>query len=147
MKKAIIYLLVVFVLFSVGCGLKGILPSECDGIAEYSFLCNLADRFDTRLEDIGNALIIVNSILIGEEIYTKEQALEISADMKDILKNPISWLAFGEELERNTEKYPGLYDVSELYIAEFSKSTEIIGEFDKEKLIGFFSRIETILLK
>jgi len=145
MKKII--LLTCFVFIFTGCSLKGLFPSDCDEVTEYSLLCDLADRLNTRIEDMGNSLIIVNSVLIGEGVYTKEQALEVAFNMKSFLKNPVTWLAFGDELRASTEKYPGLYDISELYIAEFVKTPRIIGGFDRDHLIGFFEKIESILLK
>jgi len=150
MKKLFLMCIIVsttFMFAFAGCSLKGILPSDCDDVVEQSFLCDLADRFDTRIEDIGNGLIVINSVLIGEGVYSKEQALEVASGMKTFLKDPVSWLDFGNELKKRTEKYPGLYDISELYIAEFSKSTLSVGSFDKEHLIGFFEKVEKILLK
>ena len=146
MKKFLLVLIAMSIMFT-GCSLKGILPSACDNNIEESFLCDMADRFDIRVEDIGNGIIILNSILIDKNVYTLEQSYEVVHNIKIVLDDPLSWFDLGKEIKENTAKYPGLYEISSLYINEFMQYPDLpINNFDKELLIGFFNKIEDILI-
>jgi len=127
-----LFLLVIGICFLLSaCALN--LPSKCEQITEPSMLCQMAEEHQVRLEDIGNILIVANAVAIGEGLYTREQAIEVMMDLKYILENPVSYLFFKGEVEKTLIKYPGLFEVAQIYMTELT-SPQIMYSTDREML-------------
>jgi hypothetical protein len=90
MKKLIA---VLFCLSLVGCtGIKQP-PSICDNMESgQSVLCDLANRYDLRLETVGDVLLAVNLRVVGQiDGYGKQEALIFFNRLKDLINTaPIS---------------------------------------------------------
>lgn len=78
MKRLLI--LIMLAGFLAGC--MGQLPSVCDNQTE-SVLCDVAERYNVRLETVGDILMVVNLRAIKEGVYTKSQARGALLSMKE----------------------------------------------------------------
>ncbi|MCK5602634.1 hypothetical protein KAR91_12210 [Candidatus Pacearchaeota archaeon] len=121
------------------------LPSVCDNIEEgQSYLCQVAEKRDVRLEDIGNVLIVANAVSIGEGWYSGQNAIDVMREIRSALDSPVSYLYFKAKVEVTTKKYPGLLEVAEIYLGEFT-SSKIMYTRDRQILIDWFdNRIERL---
>jgi len=121
MNKFIIVLLMALVV--AGCGFN--FPSVCDNMTEPSLMCDIARKYNVRVEDIGNVLIVTNAIAIGEGQYTKEQAVGVFREIRSLLDNPITYMALRGGIYDRLERYPGLYEVSDIYLGEFTALVDV----------------------
>lgn len=118
-------------------------PSVCDSL-EKSLLCELAAEQGMRIEDVGAVVQVANSILIGEGVYSKSQALTVMQHFRDILDNPVSYVFFKTEVEKYVSKYPGLLDVTQYYIDRFV-DTKMMYRADRDLLIAWLDKQVEIL--
>ena len=81
--------------------------------------------------DNGNGLIVANEISIGQGLYTKEQAATVLKEIRDILKNPVSWASFKLEVYAQVDEYPGLFQVVDVYFKELENNTEMVYNTDR----------------
>ena len=124
MKRLSLYLTLTILLAS--CGTAGNLPSTCDNIAPgESILCDMAKERGIRIEDVGNAFIVINAIAIGEGVYTREEALFVCKTLRAILDDPITYIQFHEALTSRINRYPGLLEVATSYLALFNMDIDI----------------------
>lgn len=140
MKKMCKLFLVVFAMSTIGgCGALATMPSVCDSVDPgESVLCDLAKDNKIRIEDVGNAFIFVNAIAIGEGVYTKEEAVEVCQALLDVLDTPITYIALRTELLDQVQKYPGLLEVAQSYMAIFNVDEDIYRK-DRDLLIKWLN--------
>lgn len=136
------YLIILPMILFLGCGFN--FPSVCDNLEEKSDLCAYAEKAGVRLEDFENGIIILNSLAIGQELYSAEQAKEIITDLKVAVISPLSWLVLKTDIEQKLEKYPGLFIVTESYLSVMT-GVDPIPDYDKNRLIGLFDRMLNLL--
>lgn len=134
--KYVLPLLLACLLFT-GCAATG--PSVCDGLTEKSYLCEAADKSGAKLEDIGNVLIVANAVAIGQGVYTKEQALKVMVDIRSRLDFPVSYLFIRSMVTDATSRYPGLFEVAAIYLAQFNSPRIMYGK-DREILTSWLDQ-------
>lgn len=148
MKKLLVAAFLAIALVFTGCAGLGLdnLPSKCDVLTERSVLCELADKAGVRLEDVGNVLIVANTVAIGEGLYTKAQAQEVFKGIVRLLGGPdpdtrafITYAELRDGIMKLVNKYPGLFLIAESYLDMFMQKQEFITEWDKKTLVNFFS--------
>ena len=133
MKKLIS---LIFVLLLVGCA-TGDMPSKCDIIAPGdSILCDMAQERGIRIEDVGNAFIVVNAIAIGEGLYTREEAISVCEGLSEVLDDPITYIAFHAALSDRLDRYPGLLVVAMSYLNMFNLDIEMYAQ-DRALLVNW----------
>ena len=144
-------LLMISTVAFTGCAGWQNMPSTCDKYTEgESVLCGLADKIGVRLEDIGNVLIVANTVAIGEGVYTKEQANEVFTGIINLLGGPsdrafITYDQFRQGILDIAGKYPGLVMVASSYLDMFLGQQQIITPVDKEMLVKWFeARIQVV---
>ena len=136
-------LLIVLLAFT-SCSTVGIAPSVCDDLSEPSLLCQTAAKFGVRLEDIGGALVIANTVAIAAGTYTKADALEVISELRSGLMDPISYIAFRTNISLYVYKYPGLLEVAQMYIKQFTSTQDIL-DTDRKLLIDWLDvQIESL---
>ena len=128
------------VYFAQGCAGIGTRPSICDTLTEPSLLCDLSAKYNVRLEDIGNGLIIANAVAIGQGFYTRDQAVEVMKEIRAILDNPVSYAFFKVGVYEKVDLYPGLLEVASVYFSELGGLTQIMYRTDRDILIGFMDK-------
>lgn len=116
------------------------LPSVCDNLEQPSYLCDISKQYDTRLEDIGNALIIANAVAIGQKVYTREQAISVLTEIRSALDNPISYVVFKNLVYDKVDSYPGLLEVASAYFSILGTNTENILPTDRGFLKSWIDR-------
>lgn len=128
---------------AIGCAGLGDRPSVCD-TTEKSLLCDLSAEYGVRIEDIGNGLIIANSVAIGEGLYTREQARAVLVDLRAILDNPVSYAFFRLQVLDRVAKYPELILVAQQYFDELTTG-QIMYKADRQMLCAWLDdRIEAL---
>lgn len=116
MRRLLIITMLIMFFCLIGCATG---PSVCDSIAPGdSVLCDAVAGEEYQLEDIGNALIIANALAIGEEIYTREEAIEVCQELIELLNSPITYAKFKLGVDEELSDYPGLKDVVDLYTSD-----------------------------
>uniref|UniRef100_A0A6H2A4Q1 Uncharacterized protein n=1 Tax=viral metagenome TaxID=1070528 RepID=A0A6H2A4Q1_9ZZZZ len=143
-RKALVGLLAALLAVIIGCANMPALPSACDSQTE-SMLCDLSKKYNVRLEDIGNGLIIANAIAISQNLYTKEEAVSVMKDIRAILDNPISYAFFKTEVYKHVDAYPGLLEVASIYFAELGAVSKMMYAADRKILIGWLNQQIKIL--
>jgi len=137
-------LIVVIALMLSSCAGFQNLPSVCDDI-EDSALCNIADKNNVRLEDIGNAFIIANAVAIGQGMYSKEQARIVLNEIQGALMNPITWVLFSDIVRNKIDKYPGLLEIAEGYFSVLVSDYTQIYDADRTILVEWLAKQIKIL--
>ena len=133
MKKVMIVCIIVC-LFMTGCFTAN-LPSVCDTAPADSVLCKISNESDKiRLEDIGNGMIIVNTILISEGVYSKEDAATVLTGLIDALEKSLTYAVFKDIVLEYTAEYPELVQIAGIYLDEFSVS-RLMSDFDRNILL------------
>ena len=132
MRKKIGLLLVIVALLVSGCGLMSG-PSVCDDTTEASVLCDLSLKAGVRLENVGNMLIIVNAIAIGEGAYSKQDALHALEGLREFIDSSVSYVLVKSKALEIVDKYPGLFTLTELYLQGFD-STSLLSAKDQRIL-------------
>lgn len=102
----------------------------CDDIQGESILCGIAASSGTRLEDVGNGLIVINAVAIAEGAYTKDDARKVLNKLLEALDEPLTYVVFKEQIVRYTEAYPGLVEVAMVYLDQFSMESQM---YDADK--------------
>lgn len=138
MKKSFLILLLIAVMMTVGCVFND-LPSVCDQLEDKSYLCEIAQKHDIRLESVGTILVVANAVAIGEGVYTSTDALQVMQSIRCVLDQPISYLFFKDKVQGLTEKYPGLLEIADIYLNEFM-STQTMFVRDREILQGWLDK-------
>jgi len=134
MKKLI---LVAYCLILVACVTISKKPSVCITVDQPSYLCEVAEKHDIKLEDIGVILVIANAVAIGEGAYDVDDAINVLDNLIEAVQNPVSYLFIKSEIKKHTMKYPGLFIVAEVYLDEFS-NPQIMTRFDQDILLSWF---------
>jgi hypothetical protein len=94
---------------------------ECNnGYTPNCQLVNVANSLGACLEDIGDSLIVANAFAIGFKKYTVEQALEACNEIVEALDTNLTDLVFRDLVNSKLSGYPGLVEVSGVYIAKFN---------------------------
>ncbi|MCK5611389.1 hypothetical protein KAR91_56485 [Candidatus Pacearchaeota archaeon] len=119
MKKLFVLVMLVAI---VGCSSMTNQLSVCDTITQPSYLCEIANKNNIRIEDVGNILMVANLLAIDQGVYTTAQALSEMKSIRDFLDNPVSYLAVLNLVTDSTSKYPGLFIVASIYIKQFNSS-------------------------
>ena len=119
--KKLLLLTIAIALLATGCISLGPQTSICDDVKTGSYLCQVADDNDTRIEDVGNLLIIANSVAIGQGAYTREEALVTLRHIRRQLDHPVSYLFIRDAVISATSSYPGLFEVATLYMMQFDR--------------------------
>lgn len=127
---------VLLCLAMVNCAGFANLPSVCDDLKE-SVLCDLAAENNIRLEDIGAVLIVANYAAIGQGYYTKEQASAVMTELRDLLKNPVSWTVFKVQVYAQVDA--GIIKVADDYFSLLKSYTEMMYNEDRRILIDFLN--------
>jgi len=122
MKKSFFILFFCGLIFT-GCSLLKLYPQawpECNqNISNESLLKKIADDHETCLESIGNDLIISNALAIGFDMYTREEARNAVNRWIAILDTDISYKGFRKEVYDVLKKYPGMFEVADIYFMQF----------------------------
>lgn len=132
-------LLCIFIWFAAtfpGCATWTTAPSVCDNPPGKSYICDIANDLDIRIETVGQTLIAINAANIGLwNLYTVEQAVDVMQNIRGILDEPISYTFFIFEVEQYIRQYPGMIDVAKDFLKELDKLIEPIAAFDRTLLI------------
>ena len=112
-------------------------PSICDTTTD-SYLCQIADTVNVRLEDMGNMLVVVNrgAILSGQ--YTVDESLLALKGIRLALSDPISYFAF-QRVVRETVGSTELLLVATTVISHFTSNQEML-DADRAILIGWIDK-------
>ena len=139
MKKLLIGLCLLSLIGgAAGCASWTTTPSVCDNPPSKSYLCDIANKYDIRIETIGATLVAVNAANIGMfELYDKKDALRVMTEIRSALDGPISYAFFALEIEKKLYQYPGLLDVAEDILHELDKLLDPIAAFDRQMLIDW----------
>ena len=117
--------LILLTVCTIGCQLRQG-HSVCDSIEPgESVLCDIASAQGVSLEVVGNGLIVVNAIAIGERLYSSREAIEVLEALYGTLEWPITYMLFRDEINKALANYPGLINIIEIYLTEFSLSKRI----------------------
>lgn len=139
------YGLAILIILSLGCSTTlSNLPSKCDNL-ENSLLCDISEKYEVRLEDIGNILIVANDIAIGEDLYSKDDAIRVMNELRAVLDNPVSYAFFRANIYEKINAYPGLLDIASVYFNELENVTQIMYSEDQDLLKGWLDRQISIL--
>lgn len=130
-KKLLIAVLICVLLTS--CSALQTKPGICETNTEPSFLCAVAAEHGVKLEDVGVVLIVANAVAIGEGAYSAEDAIEVLTELRDVLKNPVSYLFFRYRVKKALYKYPALFTVADVYLDAVA-SPQIMHPFDRALL-------------
>lgn len=133
-----------FLFFLVGCGHLANLPSVCDHL-EQSRLCVISQKYDVRLEDVGNILIVANAVAIGQGLYTVDDAIKVMKELRSVLNDPISYALFKAKVDESIRAYPGLIEVASIYFAELGGITDNMYLDDRNLLKGWLDKQILIL--
>lgn len=142
--------LLAFTTLFAGCATYQTFPSVCDTITERSVLCETADKIGVRLEEVGNVLIVANTVAITEGLYTAEQANAVFRKIIELLggeatRSFITYEQFKLKIREILDKYPSLMIVADSYLDMFMSSQTIITEVDKQILIEWLDgRIQVV---
>jgi hypothetical protein len=138
MKKPMLVLMLAMLM---GCALLSKAPSICDDLEGPSLMCEIAAKHNVRLEDIGNALVVINEIAIIEEAYSKEDAIEVLKEIRLLLdKGALSYAMFRLAVYEKAEKYAGLIEVAESYFWTFQNQRSFIYKEDRRILRDWINR-------
>jgi len=88
-------------------------PPECR-------LMQIADKFGVCLRDVGNGLIIANGIAIGRNAYTVQEAVNEIEGIIELLNRDILETEFRDHVLSQLKQYPGLLEVTMIYMHEFN---------------------------
>lgn len=130
------FALFIVLLAFTGCATLGSAPSVCDDLTEPSLLCLTAAKFGVRLESIGGALVAVNTAAIALGEYSKADALRVISDLRSGLLDPISYVAYRTNISLYVDRYPGLLDVAQMFIGQFTSTNDILST-DRKLLIDW----------
>lgn len=114
-------------------------PSVCETNTAPSYLCEVAEKYGTTLENIGAVLIVSNALALGGGAYSPEDALKVLREIRAILDNPVSYLFFGAQVKKRLFKNPAMFTVSETYISQFN-SPQIMRPFDQAILRSWIDK-------
>lgn len=147
MKKSLCIIWIVAALLLAGCGTwLNSLPSVCDDSIEPSVLCSIAKDKGIRLENVGLAAIGLNAVLIGEGVYTREEAISVLQEIRQIFDGPVSYLFARGKIYEAIAKYPGMEDITNSLMDGFT-STKIMYDKDREIMITWLDNRITSLKK
>jgi hypothetical protein len=134
----------VAIMLATGCGILNNLPSVCDDKSSPSLLCDVAEKNDIRLESAGLGIIIVNAALIGEGVYTREQAVSVLIEVRNVFEKSVSYVFARGEMNKALNKYPGMVEVASMFLNEFD-SSKIMYRKDREIMITWLdNRIKSL---
>lgn len=139
MKKTIIIGFLLFLL--AGCaGLQR--ASVCDTIVGPSELCQIAAKQGNgvRLDDVGDLLIVANVAAIEAGFYTREKAIQVLEELRDILENPVSYAWFKGQVYLRVDQYPGLLEVATVYFSELGSLSRIMYASDQRILRDYLEK-------
>ena len=131
--------MILALVFLTSCSTIGMRPSVCDDLSEPSLMCQTAAKFGVRLEDIGGALVIANTVAIASGTYSKADAVEVLSELRSGLLDPISYFAFRTNISLYVNKYPGLLEVAQMYINQFTSTNDILGT-DRKLLLDWLDK-------
>ena len=140
-RRSLITALCVSISLIFGCAMLSPGPSVCEDIEQPSVLCAMVEQVGggkLKLEDIGNGLVIVNAIALAEGLYTKDEAITVLTDLRSILDNPVSYLFFQTALKKYVSAYPGLLQIANVYIDQFT-ITQTMYKTDRDLLISWLT--------
>jgi len=134
MKKLVVFLCLILAVGAVGFGCASRLPSVCDDVTGPCLLCQTADKYNVRLEDIGNGLILVNMVAVNQGLYSVDDAKGVMESLLSALDgSSLTYALFKDKIIEYTKDYPGLLSVTSAYMDEFALS-QYIYEADREIL-------------
>lgn len=137
MRKMSLFFLCSAMLLMAACA--GSLPTVCDEISPgESVLCDIANKQGIRLEDVGLGLILVNSVAIKEGVYTRDQARGVVEKLLSCLDGSVTYALFRDRIQEYTAGYPGLLEVTQAYLYQFSLSKQI-SQTDREILTAWLN--------
>jgi len=128
------FLLILLVGLLTGCAASMPWPACNQNVPDGSLLKRIADENKMCLEDIGNTLIIANAVAIGSEWYTREDARNAVNRWLEMLDADISYMGFRSEVYAAVKKYPGLFEVMDIYFMRFQQESLPIMDTDRELL-------------
>lgn len=131
MRNVIIFIILAILFAS--CSTFKHKPSVCDGNLEPSLLCAIAVEHEAQLEEIGAILIVANAVAIGEGLYTRTDALKVLRKIQVIIDQPISYVYLLSVLNEAVDRYPGLFEVADLYLEQLD-DPRIMSNFDRRIL-------------
>lgn len=143
MKTKLFFIFIVCTLLLSGCIFPD-LPSTCDDAPDESVLCSIASKSNMRLEDVGGAMIIINSVLIAEGAYTKADAQMVISLLLDSLTKSVTYAIFKDKFLTYSKSYPDLVKVADCYLETFSLQKQMC-QFDRSLLIYWLTeRLEKL---
>jgi hypothetical protein len=131
------------ILLTIFTGCSTIPFPECNNTyAPDSKLLQIATKYNVCLRDVGNGIIVANGIAIGVGAYTVEKAIKEVNNTIKFLNTDITELAFQAFAVERLRQFPGLIEVSAIYLPEFDS----IRPMDKESkvIIQTFLRGEVL---
>jgi hypothetical protein len=107
--------------------------SICDNITTQSVLCEISNKYDIRLEDVGMSLVIINAVSIHEELYTSIDAIYVIEKLLESLNGSITYEFFKEKIFYYTNTFPGLLSTTKNILNDFGINNYIT-DTDKQIL-------------
>jgi hypothetical protein len=129
------FAMVAVLLFSVSC--TG-LPSVCDNKTEESKLCDVAEKYDVRMEDAFFGIRAANAVIIHFDGYTKSQAQKVLIDMRALFESPVTYIAAWGEIGEITKEYPDMIEFAKPF-AEAFVDTRIMLRKDRAIMVQLIS--------
>ena len=133
MKKIIISLFIV--LMCCSCISFEKKESVCSNFSD-SFICEIANRNNVDIEEVGNVIRIANAVMITKNKYTAKDALKVLKDIKSMINGVVCYSVVYSEISKLGFKYPELFIVMDIYMKDF-KSLNIITPFDQKILNNY----------
>jgi len=103
---------------------------------EYSILCEVANRNNVDLSEVGNVIRIANAVMITKNKYTAKDALKVLKDIKSMINGVVCYSIVYSEISKLGFKYPELFIVMDVYMKDFN-SLNIITPFDQKILNNY----------
>ena len=130
MKKGlfVLFLGLLVVVSMVACNGGATFPECNEGFAEGCLIVKIANEHGVCLEAVGNALIVANGAAIGTGLYTAEGALSAVKEIDTALDKSLTDIAFQALVNSKIGAYPGLIEISSIYMSSFDAGIELDDE-------------------
>jgi hypothetical protein len=118
----------------------GILPSVCDDTGESSVICSTAATTGVRIESVGAALTLANTLAIERGAYTKAQAVAALEGVSEVLDGPVAYSFLKSRLDID----PLLFAVLSPYVQSFTTDSLVLPKDRRLMLAWINSTLEAL---
>lgn len=136
MKTLFKIITIVSILFICSCSLIKPVSQYQNIPTEQSILKQIAEKHGLTVEQVSVSIALVNYAAIRSGVYSKDSAIEVLTQLRDIVSSQASYRYIRSWLIGTLTDYPELIEISEL----FPSSPLIIYEADQRILLDFIDR-------